>query len=111
MEDIQHLNIDDITTGERISPIHPGEFLKEIIDELGLSQYQLAKSIGISAIQIGQIIHAHRPVTAEMALRLGLFFDHSPEYWIGLQTQYDIEMAKNSMLDRLRMEITPLHAA
>ncbi|MBF0311443.1 MAG: HigA family addiction module antidote protein [Magnetococcales bacterium] len=101
----------DIITGERISPTHPGEFLKELMNELGLSQYRIAKSLGVSAMQISHIVHGRRPVTAEMALRLGLFFDQSPEYWLGLQAHYDMDLAKHLMLDRLREEITPLHAA
>ncbi|MBF0178827.1 MAG: HigA family addiction module antidote protein [Magnetococcales bacterium] len=111
MGEIQHLDLEEIATGEHIPPIHPGAFLKEIMDELGIRQYRLAKSIGTSAMRISHILHAHRPVTAEMALRLGLFFDQSQEYWLGLQTRYDMETAKDAMLDRLRMEIIPLHAA
>ena len=111
MEDLHHLDTTDSVTGERMSPMHPGEFLKEIMDELGISQYRLAKSVGVSAMQISHIVHGRRPVTAEMALRLGLFLNQSPEYWLGLQTHYDMDLAKHMVLDRLRGEITPLHAA
>lgn len=111
MDDIIHLDVADITTGERIPPVHPGEFLKEIMDELSISQYRMAKSVGVSAMQISNIVRGRRPITAEMALRLGLFFNQSSEYWLGLQTHYDMDVAKNSMLDRLRGEITPLQAA
>ncbi|MBF0135406.1 MAG: HigA family addiction module antidote protein [Magnetococcales bacterium] len=101
----------DVATAERIAPVHPGAFLQEIMAELKMSQYRLAKAVGVSAMQISHILHARRPVTAEMALRLGLFFDQSPEYWLGLQTQYDMETAKNRLLERLQTEIIPLHAA
>ncbi len=111
MEDISHIDVTDITTGERIPPAHPGEFLQEMMDELHLSQYFLAKSLGVSAMRISHIVHKRRPVTAEMALRLGLFFNQSPEYWLGLQTHYDMDMAKYLLLERLREEITPLQVA
>ncbi|HIJ85624.1 MAG TPA: HigA family addiction module antidote protein [Magnetococcales bacterium] len=101
----------DIATGERISPAHPGKFLKEIMDEFGISQYRMAKSVGVSAMRISHIVHGRRPITAEMALRFGLFFNQSPEYWMGLQAHYDMDIAKHSMLDRLREEIIPLQAA
>lgn len=110
IEDLHRLDTADIGTGERISAVHPGEFLEEIMNELGISSNHLAKSVRVSATQISHIVHGHRPVTAEMALRLGLFFSQSPEYWLGLQTQYDMDMARR-MLDRLRKEVTPLHAA
>lgn len=111
MESLSHLDVTDITTGERIPPVHPGNFLKEIMDELSISQKRLAESIGVSAMQISHIVHARHSMTAEMALRLGLFFNQSPEYWLGLQTRYDMDVVKHLLLDRLHKEITPLHAA
>ncbi|MBF0434004.1 MAG: HigA family addiction module antidote protein [Magnetococcales bacterium] len=111
IEDIHHLDITDIATGEPVPPAHPGEFLKEMVDELKIRHYLLAKSLGVSAMRISHILHGRRPVTAEMALRLGLFFNQSPEYWLGLQTHYDMDVARRKVLDRLRKEIIPLHAA
>ena len=111
IENLPHLDVTNITMGERVPPIHPGNFLKEIMGELGISQKRLAKSIGVSAMQISHIVHARHSVTAEMALRLGLFFNQSPEYWLGLQTQYDMDIAKQVLLERLHKEIIPLHAA
>ncbi|MBF0283346.1 MAG: HigA family addiction module antidote protein [Magnetococcales bacterium] len=111
MDDLSHLDLEDITTGERIPPAHPGDFLREIMEQRELSQYRLAKALGVSAMRISHLVHGRSPITAEMALRLGLFFNQSPEYWLGLQTQYDMDTAKIRLLERLRQEITPLHAA
>ncbi|MBF0424582.1 MAG: HigA family addiction module antidote protein [Magnetococcales bacterium] len=111
MEDLSHIDFADVATEGGIPPTHPGVFLREIMDELGITQYRLAKAVGVTAMRISHIVHGRRPVTAEMAIRLGLFFDHSPEYWLGLQTQYDMDTAKNSLLEKLRGKIIPLHAA
>lgn len=81
------------------------------MDELKMRQHLLAKSLGVSAMRISHILHGRRPITAEMALRLGLFFNQSPEYWLGLQTHYDMDVARHEILDQLRKEIIPLHAA
>ena len=71
--------------------IHPGEFLREILDELGLTQAAFAKLLGVSAMRIAQLVRGERPVTAEMALRLGRAFGQSPQYWLNLQADYDIK--------------------
>ncbi|MBF0609856.1 MAG: HigA family addiction module antidote protein [Magnetococcales bacterium] len=111
IEDLSHLDFSEEASGGYIPPAHPGEFLKEIMEEMHLSQYGLAKSLGVSAMRISHIVHGRRPVTAEMAIRLGLCFGQSPEYWLGLQSQYDMDIAKNTMLEKLTATITPLHAA
>jgi addiction module HigA family antidote len=94
-----------------ISPVHPGQYLREILEELGISQYRLAKALGVPAMRINHIVHGRRPVTADMALRLGLFFDQSPQFWMNLQTRYDLDVARDAMGDRLAKEIEPLAAA
>ena len=94
----------------RIPPLHPGHYLRELLEELGLSQYQLAKAVGVSAMRVSHIIHERRPVTAEMAIRLGLFFDQSPQYWMNLQTRYDMDVAMETLGERLSREISPLQA-
>jgi addiction module HigA family antidote len=62
----------------RIAPIHPGSYLKEILDELGLSQYRLAQELGVPAMRISHVVRGQRPMTAELALRLGRYLDQSP---------------------------------
>lgn len=82
--------------------IHPGEFLAEILDELDLSQAAFARLIGISAMRISHVIKGARPVTAELALLFGRAFDQSPQYWLNLQSGYDLKIAEASIGARLR---------
>ena len=81
--------------------IHPGEFLAETLEELGLSQAAFARIVGVSSMRISHVIKGARPVTAEMALRFGRAFDQSPQYWLNLQGAYDLNRAKTSMGRRL----------
>jgi addiction module HigA family antidote len=80
------------------APVTPGEMLKEeFLKEYGLSQNQLAKAIGISPNRIAEIVNSRRRITADTALRLGLYFGNSPEFWINLQTHYDLKVARRSI--------------
>lgn len=80
------------------APVTPGEMLKdEFLAEYGLSQNQLARAIGISPNRIVEIAHNRRRVTADTALRLALYFGNSPEYWLNLQTNYDLKMARRHL--------------
>ena len=74
--------------------IHPGEFLKEILDELGLSQVALAQALGISTMRVSHVLKGSRPVTAELALRLGRVMGQTPQYWLNLQSAYDLKLAQ-----------------
>jgi addiction module HigA family antidote len=82
--------------------IHPGEYLKEMLEELGVSQSAFAESIGVSPMRISYVINGSRPVTAEFALLFGKAFGQSPEYWLHLQTAYDLANARNAVSPRLR---------
>ena len=84
-------------------PIHPGEHLSEIINELGITQYRLAKAIGVPPIRINDIVHRRRSVTADMALRIGQALGMSAEYWLNLQRMYDLDVARAST-DTTRIE-------
>ena len=77
-----------------IEPIHPGEHLAEILDELGVSEYHLAKAIGTPPRRIEEIVHGRRAVTAEIALRLGRALGMTPESWLNLQALYDLDVAR-----------------
>ena len=80
------------------APVTPGEMLKEeFLAEYGLSQNQLAKAIGISPNRIAEIVNNRRRITADTALRLGLYFGNSPEFWLNLQAHYDLKMAKQNL--------------
>ena len=78
------------------TPIHPGEHLQEILDELGISQYRLAKAVGVAPIRINEIVHRRRSITADTALRLGRALGMTPEFWLNLQRMYDLELARAS---------------
>lgn len=83
-----------MTIKNNLPPIHPGEFLKEILDELNISQAEFSRTIGISAMRISHVIQGNRPVSAELALLFGKAFGQEPQYWINLQTAYDLKMAE-----------------
>ena len=78
-----------------IEPIHPGEHLAEMLEELGISQYRLAKVVGVSPRRINEIVHGKRAITADSALRIGKALGTSPEYWLILQRMYDLEVAQS----------------
>ena len=75
-------------------PIHPGEHLQEIIEELGISQYRLAKTIGVPPIRINATIKRRRSITADTALRIGRALGTTPEFWLNLQRMYDLDVAR-----------------
>jgi antitoxin HigA-1 len=78
--------------------VTPGEMLKErFLAEHRLSQNQLAKAVGISPNRITEIVNNRRRITADTALRLGLYFGNSPEFWINLQSRYDLKMARRNL--------------
>jgi addiction module HigA family antidote len=94
------------------APVTPGEILKEeFLAEYALSQNQLAKAIGISPNRIAEIVNNRRRITADTALRLGLYFGNSPEFWLNLQTHYDLKMARKKLLPRAIARIKAQRAA
>ena len=93
---------------KRISPVHPGAYLKELLDELTLSQYRLAKDIGVPAMRINYVVNGKRPVNAELALRLGRYFGQEPRYWLNLQTRYDMDIAEDTLSDKVEQQVQPL---
>jgi antitoxin HigA-1 len=84
-----------------LPPVHPGEFLKEILDELDISQAEFARAIGLSAMRISHVVKGKRPVSAEMALLFGKAFGQTPQYWINLQAAYDLKIAEKVVSRRL----------
>lgn len=75
------------------APIHPGEHLAEIIEELDISQYRLAVTIGVPPRRINEIVHGRRSITADTALRIGKALDMTPEFWLNLQRMFDLDVA------------------
>jgi addiction module HigA family antidote len=90
-----------------LPPIHPGEFLREILEELGTSQAEFARQIGVSPMRISHIVNGARPITAELALLFGRVFGQSPEYWLNLQIAHDLKTAEKAMKKRL-LAVRPL---
>lgn len=91
-------------------PVHPGEILlEEFLNPIGISQYRLAKDIGVPAIRINKIIHGERGISADTALRLARYFGMSVEFWTGIQTHYDTELARMNLGDRLDIEVKVLN--
>ncbi len=94
-----------------IKPVHPGAYLKELLEELNISQYRLAKDLGIPAMRINYVVNGKRPVNAELALRLGKYFGQEPRYWINLQSRYDMDIAEDALSEQVTREVHPLRMA
>ena len=77
-----------------LGPIHPGEHLAEYLEELGITQYRLAKTIGVPQVRIHDIVNCRRSITADTALRIGQALGMTPEFWLNLQRMYDLEVAR-----------------
>ena len=87
---------------KKLPPIHPGEILNdEFLRPLQVTQYRLAKAIGVDPRRVHAIVHGERAITAETALLLARFFGNSGGFWMGLQSQYDMEVAQDRLGDRL----------
>ena len=98
-------------TAKTLEPIHPGEILLEdFMKPLGVSINQLARDIVVPPGRISEIVNGKRAITADTALRLGKYFDVSPEVWIGLQSDYDLRVAKQTTWPKVKGRIHP-HAA
>jgi len=93
---------------KKLSPIHPGEILKEeFLEAMGMNQQQLAEGINVSVEYINHVIQGKQEITADMALRLGRYFSMSPKFWLNLQGHYDLEIAEDKLSNRLAKEVKP----
>ena len=96
---------------KKFPPIHPGEILfEEFLKPMGLSQYRLAKDISVPPRRINEIVHGKRSISADTALRLGRFFGISPQFWLNLQTRFDLEVAEDLLAERLEKEVQVLRS-
>jgi addiction module HigA family antidote len=94
---------------KKLPPIHPGEILiEEFLKPMGLSQYRLAKDISVPPRRINEIVHGKRSISADTALRLGRFFGISPQFWLNLQTRFDLEVTEDLLAERLEKEVQVL---
>ena len=91
-----------------LPPIHPGETIREdVLVPLGMSVNQLAKALAVDASRLNEIVRGRRGITADTALRLGRFLGTSAEFWVGLQADYDLRMARREKLRRIECEVQP----
>ena len=109
-EDIDRRRVDfsDVTSGERLPPVHPGEILRDdFLRPMGLSVYGLARALRISRPRVNDIVLGRRAVSVDTALRLGRYFGTTPEFWIHLQTRYDLDVAERTIRPTIEREIEP----
>jgi addiction module HigA family antidote len=97
---------------KKIKPVHPGEILEEeFLKPLGISQYRIAKDIGVQPTRINQIIKGNVGISADTALRLGMYFGMSAQFWLNVQSCYDLEIAKDKLAKKIDKEVTKFEAA
>ncbi len=100
-----------ITTGRKLAPVHPGDvLLADFIEPLGITRYRLAKAIGVRQRRIDEICAGTRAITADTAVRLGLAFGIDPQFWLNLQSQYDLEVVQREQGERLSETVQVLTA-
>ncbi|OGG53881.1 MAG: addiction module antidote protein, HigA family [Candidatus Handelsmanbacteria bacterium RIFCSPLOWO2_12_FULL_64_10] len=92
--------------GKKLAPVHPGEVLQEeFLKPMGLNQNRLALQIGVPSRRINEIVLGKRGITADTALRLARYFGTSPQFWLGLQMDYDLDVATDALTERLDREV------
>ena len=94
---------------KKLAPVHPGELLqREFLEPMGLNQNRLALALRVPARRINEIVLGKRGISADTALRLSRYFKMSPQFWLGLQMDYELDMAEDILEGRLEKEITPM---
>jgi addiction module HigA family antidote len=97
---------------KKIPPVHPGEILQEeFLKPLAISQNRLGGELGVSPRRINEIVHGKRSITADTALRLSRFFGNSASFWLGLQMDYDLDVADDALASRINKEVRQLAVA
>ena len=105
------IDFSDVVSGRRLAPVHPGTVLREeFLTPMALSVYRLARAIGVSRPRLNDIVLGRRRVTVDTALRLGRYFGTTPEFWMNLQTRYDLDVADRTVRREIERQIEP-HAA
>ena len=93
---------------KKLPPVHPGEvLLEEFLGPMAISQYRLAHDVSVPPRRINEIVHGKRGISADTALRLARYFGTSEHFWLHLQTQYDLDVERDRLGDRLEREVTP----
>lgn len=96
---------------KKLLPIHPGELLRDELKEIGVSLNELARALRVPMNRISAIVNGRRSITADTAMRLARYFGTSPQYWLNLQTAYDLEVAGSKVGSRIEREVLPRSAA
>ena len=106
--DRQEVDFSDVASGRRLPPVHPGEILRdEFLTPMELSVYRLAQAIKVSRPRLNDIVLGRRGITTDTALRLGRYFGMTPEFWINLQTRYDLDVAERTTRRQIEREVEP----
>ena len=106
--DRRKVDFSDVASGGRLPPVHPGEILRdEFLTPLELSVYRLARELRVSRPRLNDIVLGRRAVTTDTALRLGRYFGTTPEFWINLQTRYDLDVAERTVRRKIEREVAP----
>ncbi len=97
-----------MTYEEKLPPVHPGEILQlEFLEPMGISQYRLSKDISVPPRRINEILLGKRAISADTAIRLGRYFGISPQFWMNLQSRYDLDVAEDRLRGRIEKEVHP----
>jgi len=91
--------------------LHPGEHLRSVLDDAGLSANAVALSLRVPANRLTEILNGRRAITADTAMRLGRYFGTSAQMWVNLQARYDLETAEEALAERIQMEVQPMRRA
>ena len=100
-----------MTRRKRLPPIHPGELLRDELNEIGVSLNELGRALRVPMNRISAIVNGRRAITVDTAMRLARYFGTSPQYWLNLQIAYDLEVAEQEMRPQIEKEVLPRNAA
>jgi addiction module HigA family antidote len=94
--------------GKAFAPVHPGEVIRaDYLEPLGMSQYALARALGVTQARLGEIVRGRRAITPDTALRLARYFGTSAEFWTGMQAHYDLEVARDAQGAAIERQVVP----
>lgn len=109
--DRREVDLSDVVSEQRLPPVHPGQILRDdYLVPMGMSVYRLARELRMPRPRLNDVVLGRRAVTVDTALRLGYYLGTTPEFWINLQTRYDLDVADRTVRRRIEQEIKPYAA-
>jgi antitoxin HigA-1 len=109
--DAGRIDLGSVIAGGKLQPVHPGEILRdEFLEPLGISVYALAKAIHVPRSRANDVVLGRRGVSADTAIRLGRYLGTTPEFWVNLQSRYDLDVAKRALRKTVEREVEPYAA-